>query len=164
MRSLFDLRGVANRDKRNRKVETIGMLDREVLNPVLTSASAVKNYSFLTSGDKLYLIANTLTGDNSYKNDYTIPAGAYLNGHLVEAWKGQKLVIDAEHIKFGDGQTYASNITAGTTLLKVNSSDELVITAEAPTSGVYFKVTDKCTLTGQAVKAEVLVVDQDTTG
>jgi hypothetical protein len=144
------------------KVETLGMLDREVLNPVLTSVSAVKNYSFLVVGGKLYLIANTLTGDDAYKDDYTIPAGEYLNGHLVEAWKGQKLVIDAKHIKFGVGQTYASNLTAGTTLLKVNDSNELVIADSAPASGVYFKVTDKCTLTGEAIKAEVLVVDEDT--
>lgn len=141
------------------KVETIGMLDREVLNPVLTSESAVANYSFLTVDGKLYLIANTLVGDDSYKDDYTIPAGEYLNGHLVEAWKGQKLVIDAKHITFGQSENYANSITAGTTLLKVDSNNKLVITATAPTSGVYFKVTDKCTLTGQAVKAEVLVVD-----
>lgn len=141
------------------KVETIGMLDREVLNPVLTSDSAVANYSFLTVDGKLYLIANTLVGDDSYKDDYTIPAGEYLNGHLVEAWKGQKLVIDAKHITFGQSETYANSITAGTTLLKVDSNNKLVITSTAPTSGVYFKVTDKCTLTGQAVKAEVLVVD-----
>lgn len=135
------------------------MLDREVLNPVLTSESAVANYSFLTVDGKLYLIANTLVGDDSYKDDYTIPAGEYLNGHLVEAWKGQKLVIDAKHITFGQSETYANSITAGTTLLKVDSNNKLVITSTAPTSGVYFKVTDKCTLTGQAVKAEVLVVD-----
>ena len=141
------------------KVETIGMLDREVLNPVLTSESAVANYSFLTVDGKLYLIANTLVGDDSYNDDYTIPAGEYLNGHLVEAWKGQKLVIDAKHITFGQSETYANSITAGTTLLKVDSNNKLVITSTAPTSGVYFKVTDKCTLTGQAVKAEVLVVD-----
>lgn len=141
------------------KVETIGMLDREVLNPVLTSESAVANYSFLTVDGKLYMIANTLVGDDSYKDDYTIPAGEYLNGHLVEAWKGQKLVIDAKHITFGQSETYANSITAGTTLLKVDSNNKLVITSTAPTSGVYFKVTDKCTLTGQAVKAEVLVVD-----
>ena len=141
------------------KVETIGMLDREVLNPVLTSESAVANYSFLTVDGKLYLIANTLVGDDSYKDDYTIPAGEYLNGHLVEAWKGQKLVIDAKRITFGQSENYANSITSGTTLLKVDSNNKLVITATAPTSGVYFKVTDKCTLTGQAVKAEVLVVD-----
>lgn len=135
------------------------MLDREVLNPVLTSESAVANYSFLTVDGKLYLIANTLVGDDSYKDDYTIPAGEYLNGHLVEAWKGQKLVIDAKHITFGQSESYANSITAGTTLLKVDSNNKLVITSTAPTSGVYFKVTDKCTLTGQAVKAEVLVVD-----
>ena len=135
------------------------MLDREVLNPVLTSESAVANYSFLTVDGKLYLIANTLVGDDSYNDDYTIPAGEYLNGHLVEAWKGQKLVIDAKHITFGQSETYANSITAGTTLLKVDSNNKLVITSTAPTSGVYFKVTDKCTLTGQAVKAEVLVVD-----
>lgn len=141
------------------KCETIGMLDREVLNPVLTSQSAVANNSFLTVDGKLYLIANTLSGDDSYKDDYTIPAGEYLNGHLVEAWKGQKLVIDAKHITFGSGEDYDSDITAGTTLLKVDSSDNLVITSNAPASGVYFKVTDKCTLTGEAVKAEVLLVD-----
>ena len=140
------------------KCETIGMLDREVLNPVLTSVSDVANYSFLASDGKLYLIANTLTGDNAYRDDYTIPAGEYLNGHLVEAWKGQKLVIDAKHITYGSGESYAG-ITAGTTLLKVDGSNHLVITDSAPASGVYFKVTDKCTLTGEAVKAEVLVVD-----
>ena len=83
------------------KVETLGMLDVAKVNPVLKSDKDVKNYSFLTFDGDLYLISNTITGDDAYREDIVIPAGEYLNGFMVEAWKGQKLVIDGKHIDGG---------------------------------------------------------------
>ena len=144
------------------KLETIGMLDRVAVNPVLTSASAVANYSFITDNGNLYLVANTITGDDAYKDDVTIPAGEYLNGHLIKSIEGQKLVIDEKHIKYGVSEDY-DDITAGTTILTVDSTTgKLEIAQSTPTSGIYFKVTDKCRLTGKAVKALIVVVDEDT--
>lgn len=143
--------------------ETIGMFDVAKVNPVIKSTSAVANYSFITDDGDLYLIMNTVTGDKAYTDNNTFAAGEYLNGYLVKAWESQKLVVDKKHIKFGDGQTYASNITAGTTLMTVDSTTgKLQIAQSAPESGIYFKVTDKCTLTEEAVKVKVIVVDKDT--
>lgn len=143
--------------------ETIGMFDVAKVNPVIKSANAVANYSFITDDGDLYLIMNTVVGDKAYTDDNTFAAGEYLNGYLVKAWESQKLVVDKKHIKFGDGQTYASSITAGTTLMTVDSTTgKLQIAQSAPASGIYFKVTDKCTLTEEAVKVKVIVVDKDT--
>lgn len=151
------------------KLETIGMLDRVVVNPVLTSANAVANYTFITDNGNLYLVANTITGDNAYVDDVTIPAGEYLNGHLIKSIEGQKLVIDEKHIKYGAGKDYDdivledADASTDATILTVDSSTgKLAIAQAAPASGIYFKVTDKCRLTGKAVKALIIVVDKDT--
>lgn len=139
------------------------MIDVAKVNPVIKSANAVANYSFMTVDGDLYIIMNTVVGDKAYTDDNTFAAGEYLNGYLVKSWESQKLVVDKKHIKFGDGQTYASNITAGTTLMTVDSTTgKLQIAQSAPASGIYFKVTDKCTLTEEAVKVKVIVVDKDT--
>lgn len=140
------------------KVETLGMLDVAKVNPVLKSETDVNNYSFLTFDGDLYLISNTITGDDAYREDIVIPAGEYLNGYLVKAWDGQKLVIDDKHIAYASGKKY-SDIVANTTLLTVSTDGKLAVATTAPTSGIYFKVTDKCNLTGKAVKAKVIVVD-----
>ena len=42
------------------------MYDIAKINPVLTSQSDVNNYSFITVDGILYLVMNTITGDNSY--------------------------------------------------------------------------------------------------
>lgn len=144
------------------KVETIGMLDNAVLNSVLKSDAEVANYQFVTDDGETYLVANTVTGDDAYVDDITFAAGEYLNGYNVKAWAGQKLVIDDKHISYASGKTYA-DIVAGTTLLNVADSGKLEIADAAPKSGVYFKVTDKCRLTGKAIKAKVIVVDATTT-
>lgn len=143
------------------RVETLGQIEICKNNPVVKSENDVANYSFITVDGDLYLVANTLTGDDAGKEDVVIKAGDFLNCFLVEAWKGQKLVADEKHIAYGESQSYAS-ITAGTTLLKANAAGKLEITASAPTSGVFFKVTDKVTLTENAVKMKVMVVDKDT--
>lgn len=141
------------------KVETVGMADVAKNNPVLKSQTAVANYSFITDDGDLYLISNTVTGDNAYVDNNTFAAGEYLNGFLVKAWEGQKLVIDEKHIAYASNKSYA-DIVVGTTLLGVDSSTgKLEVINSAPASGVYFKVTDKCTLTQKAVKAKVIVVD-----
>ena len=49
------------------KVETIGMLDVAKVNPVITSESDVTNNQFITHEDNVYLVANTLVGDDSYR-------------------------------------------------------------------------------------------------
>lgn len=141
------------------KLETIHELDRVVVDPTIKSVSAVKNYSFITNNGETYLVSNTITGDKAYANDYTFPAGEYLNGYLVKSLEGQKLVIDEEHIDYAVSADY-DDLTAGTTLLKVKSANgKLEVAAEAPTTGVYFKITDKCRLTGKAVKALIIVAD-----
>ena len=145
------------------KCKTVGMLDVAKVNPVLTSASDVVNYSFLYDDGDLYLIANQISGDDAYIEDVTIKAGEFLNGYLVKAWESQRLVIDAKHITFGSGETYEDDIvvTSGSeTLLAVDSStNELKIVANAPASGVYFVCKGKVTLTEKAVEVKVMVVD-----
>ena len=131
------------------------MYDIAKINPVLTSQSDVNNYSFITVDGILYLVMNTITGDNSYIDDAVIPAGEFLNGYQVDAWLGQKLVVDEKHISYASGADY-DDITAGTTLLKPKSDGTLEVASTAPSSGIYFKVTDKVVLTEKAVKMKVM--------
>lgn len=132
------------------KCQTLGMLDIAKVNPVLTHTEDVKNYSILTLEDKLYLIANSVTGDACYSDDYVIKKGEFLNGFLIEAWNGQKLIVDGKHIE--------------DELDTLNVNDKLeaqadggLKKADSPT-GTYFKLTKKgVTLTGPAVEVEVVV-------
>lgn len=150
------------------KVETIGMLDVARINPVLTSLSDVTNNSFIVANGITYLILNDIHGDDAYKDVVTIKAGDFLNGYDVSAWAGQKLVIDEKHIAYGVSEDYddlvVEDVATSTdgTMLKVKTGGKLETTDTAPTSGVYFVVTDKVTLTEKAVKARVVVVDTDT--
>ena len=139
------------------KVETLGMLDIAKINPVLKSENDVVNNSFLTVGGITYVILNDINGDDAYKDGVVIKAGEYLNGYDLSAWAGQKLVIDEKHITYASGADY-DDITAGTTLLKPKTDGTLEVTSTAPESGVYFKVTDKVTLTGKAVKVLIMGV------
>ena len=133
------------------KIETLGMLDSAKVNPVLTHTADVKNYSFLKIDEELYLIANTVTGDDSYKEDVVIEKGNYLNGFLVRAWDGQKLVIDAKHIK--------DELTTINVDDKLEAQEDGTLKkSEGEATGTYFVVTDKgVTLTGAAIKAKVVV-------
>lgn len=139
------------------KCETVGMLDIAKINPVLTSQNDVVNNSFLTVDGIAYVILNDINGDDAYKDGVTIKAGEYLNGYDLSAWAGQKLVVDEKHITYASGADY-DDITAGTTLLKPKTDGTLEVASTAPESGVYFKVTDKVTLTGKAVKVLIMGV------
>ena len=133
------------------RFETVGMIEVAKNNPVLTSNSDVTNYSFITVDGDLYLVMNVIIGDDAYVEDAVIPAGEYLNGFLVEAWKSQKLVVDGKHIT-GGVTAATKNATLGV------GSDGKLKTGVAPESGVYFKVTDTgVTLTEPAVKVKVCV-------
>ena len=138
------------------KVETIGMMDNAVLNSVLQSENEVANYQFVANDGDTYLVCNTVTGDDAYVDDVKFAAGEYLNGYNVKAWEGQKLVVDEKHIAYDDEKTYA-DLVAGTTLLTINADGKLAIATAAPTAGVYFKVTDKCRLTSNAVKVKICI-------
>lgn len=145
------------------KIETVGMLDVAKINPVLKSTSDVTNYDFITFDNILYLICNTIVGDNSYRENVVIPAGEYLNGYQVDAFIGQKLVVDEKHIAYASGQSYddlkvadaSASPAVAATILTVNANGKLAIASSAPESGIYFKVTDKVNLTEKAVKVLV---------
>lgn len=130
------------------KVETIGMYDVAKINPTLVSDKAVKNYSFVTVDDILYLIDNTVVGDDSYKEDISFPAGDKLNGYAVKAWEGQKLVVDAKHVVGG-----ISTLSKGDVLV---ANDEGKLEA-GEAAGVHFVVSEKTTLTEPAIKVVVTV-------
>jgi hypothetical protein len=130
------------------KFETIGAISVSKVNPVIKMEQDVVNNSFITYGDELYLVSNTITGDDSYKDDVVIPAGEFVNGYLVKALEGLNLVIDGKHVDGG-----VSALEAGAIL--VAGDDGKLKTGEA--SGVHFVVIDKTTLTEAAVKVKVAV-------
>lgn len=132
--------------------EVIGMLDVAKVNPVITSENDVTNNQFVTHEGNVYLVANTLVGDNSYREDVVFKSGEYLNGYLVKAWEGQNLVIDAKHIE-GEYSTYAEKDK----ILTIETNGKLKAGTKPTAGTVYLTVTDKCTLTEKAVKARVCV-------
>ena len=124
------------------------MLDVNKNNPVIKATADTPNYSFVTENGILYLVANTLTGDDSYREDVVIPAGEYLNGFQVDAWAGKKLFIDGKHIEGG-----VDALKGGDTL--VVSDGKL---AKGDAAGVHFVVTDiNLMLTEKAIKARVAI-------
>ena len=133
------------------KFETIGMNEVAKLNSVITLQDDVVNNQFITHEDNDYLVMNTFTGDDSYREDVVIKAGEHINGYLVKAWEGQNLVVDDKHVT-DDYNTYAVKDTE----LVIDADGKLTV-GSAPESGVYFVVVDKCTLTEKAVKVRVCV-------
>ena len=138
------------------KTHVLGMLDRAVTNPILTSVSAVKNGSILTIDGRTYLIANTVTGDDAYVDGATFAAGEYLNGYDLKAWVGEELVLDEKHISYSGTDDY-DDIVVGTTLLKAKADGTLEFAVAAPETGYYFAVTGKTRLTEKAVIVKICV-------
>lgn len=132
------------------RCETIGQIEVAKVNPVIKMEQDVVNNSFIEhEGDK-YLVSNTITGDGAYKDDVVIKAGEFVNGYRLDAWHGQKLVVDGKHIEGG--------------VATLNIGDKLVIgsdgklTAYNSESGIYFVVTDFVTLTEAAVKVQIVAM------
>lgn len=137
------------------KVETIGMYDVAKINPTLVSDKDVVNHSFISVDNVLYLIDNTVVGDDAYKEGIVIPAGEKLNGYIVKAWEGQKLVVDGKHVEGG-----IESLKDGDVLV---AKDGKLATGEAV--GTYFIVAGKTTLTEAAIKVTIAVgANADTTG
>ena len=137
------------------KVETIGMYDVAKINPTLVSDKDVANHSFISVDNILYLIDNTVVGDDAYKEGIVIPAGEKLNGYVVKAWEGQKLVVDGKHVEGG-----IESLEDGDVLI---AKDGKLATGEAV--GTYFIVAGKTTLTEAAIKVTIAVgANADTTG
>lgn len=132
------------------KCETLGMMDVAKNNPVLTSEKDLPNYSFVVDDGDAYVVINTTNGGDSYKEGVVIKAKEPLNGFLLEAWKGQKLVIDAKHIN-GEFATYS---VADTVLVIDEATNKLKVGTAA---GVHFIVKDKTTLTENAVVAKIAI-------
>jgi hypothetical protein len=73
-----------------------------------------------------------------------------MRGFQVDAWIGQKLIVDGKHIAYASGKSYAD--LAVDDILTVTNAGKLEVADDAPESGIYFKITDKVTLTEAAVK------------
>lgn len=132
------------------KCETLGMFDVAKNNPVLTSDKDLVNYSFVIDDGETYVVMNEIGGDNAYREGVVIKAGEFLNGFNLEAWKGQRLVIDGKHI-VGDFAT----VSAVDTVLVVDEATGKLKTGSA--TGVHLVVKETTTLTENAVIAKVVV-------
>lgn len=130
------------------KLETVGMWEVAKSNPVIKLDKDIPNYSFINHEGFDYLVYNTANGDDSYREGIVIKAGEWINGLLLKAWEGQKLVIDAKHIKGGVSTLEKDSIL-------VIGDDGMLKAGEA--DGVHLKVTEKTVLTEDAVKAVVCV-------
>ncbi len=130
------------------KFETVGMYDDARNNPTLKLDEAVKNHSFVEIDGVLYLIDNTIVGDDAYRDGVEIPAGEFLRGYPLEALKGQKLVVDGKHVTGGiDALNKGDILVAG--------EDGNLTTGEA--AGVHFVVDEPTVLTEAAIKVVVTV-------
>ncbi len=128
------------------------MYDIAKINPVLTANKDVANYSFIVDDGITYVVMNEFTGDEAYLPNATIKAGDFLNGYDISAWVNQKLVIDGEHVTGG-----ITDLTVGTSTLVVDATTGK-LKAGTPEAGEFgFKVTEKTTLTGAAIKARIFV-------
>lgn len=145
------------------KCETLGMIQIAKNNPVLTSETDTAIYDFIKKDGIVYLVANTLSGDESYRNDVVIKAGDFISGFEIAAWEGMNLIVDEKHIAYGENVDY-DDITVGTTLMTIGDTGKLEISENAPNDGLYFKVIEKCRLTEKAVKVLIMVADDAVVG
>lgn len=132
------------------KCETLGMLDVAKNNPVLKSDKDVKNYSFIVDDGDSYVVMNTNSGDDAYKEGVVIKAGEPLNGFDLKAWEGQRLVIDGKHI---DGD-FATVSVADTVLVIDKATGKLKV---GTGTGINLVVKATTRLTEDAVIAKIVI-------
>lgn len=132
------------------KCETLGMLDVAKNNPVLKSDKDVANYSFIVDDGDSYVVMNTNSGDDAYKEGVVIKAGEPLNGFDLKAWEGQRLVIDGKHI---DGD-FATVSVADTVLVIDEATGKLKV---GTGTGINLVVKATTRLTEDAVIAKIVI-------
>lgn len=132
------------------KCETLGMLDVAKNNPVLMSDKDVANYSFIVDDGDSYVVMNTNSGDDAYKEGVVIKAGEPLNGFDLKAWEGQRLVIDGKHI---DGD-FATVSVADTVLVIDEATGKLKV---GTGTGINLVVKATTRLTEDAVIAKIVI-------
>lgn len=132
------------------KCETLGMLDVAKNNPVLKSDKDVANYSFIVDDGDSYVVMNTNSGDDAYKESVVIKAGEPLNGFDLKAWEGQRLVIDGKHI---DGD-FATVSVADTVLVIDEATGKLKV---GTGTGINLVVKATTRLTEDAVIAKIVI-------
>ena len=132
------------------KCETLGMLDVAKNNPVLKSDKDVANYSFIVDDGDSYVVINTNSGDDAYKEGVVIKAGEPLNGFDLKAWEGQRLVIDGKHI---DGD-FATVSVADTVLVIDEATGKLKV---GTGTGINLVVKATTRLTEDAVIAKIVI-------
>lgn len=132
------------------KCETLGMLDVAKNNPVLKSDKDVANYSFIVDDGDSYVVMNTNSGDDAYKEGVVIKAGEPLNGFDLKAWEGQRLVIDGKHI---DGD-FATVSVADTVLVIDEATGKLKV---GTGTGINLVVKATTRLTENAVIAKIVI-------
>lgn len=132
------------------KCETLGMLDVAKNNPVLKSDKDVANYSFIVDDGDSYVVMNTNSGDDAYKEGVVIKAGEPLNGFDLKAWEGQRLVIDGKHI---DGD-FATVSVADTVLVIDEAAGKLKV---GTGTGINLVVKATTRLTEDAVIAKIVI-------
>ena len=132
------------------KCETLGMLDVAKNNPVLKSDKDVANYSFIVDDGDSYIVMNTNSGDDAYKEGVVIKAGEPLNGFDLKAWEGQRLVIDGKHI---DGD-FATVSVADTVLVIDEVTGKLKV---GTGTGINLVVKATTRLTEDAVIAKIVI-------
>lgn len=115
------------------KLEHLGSFNNIVNSPVLTYTKDIPNYSFIIINDCLYLIANTLTGDDSYRDDIVIPAGKPLNGFFCKSLEGENLIIDKKHVEGNANELLVDDILVAQDNGKLGKGD---------ISNIYFLITD----------------------
>lgn len=132
------------------KCETLGMLDVAKNNPVLKSDKDVANYSFVVDDGDSYVVMNTNSGDDAYKEGVVIKAGEPLNGFDLKAWEGQRLVIDGKHI---DGD-FATVSVVDTVLVIDEATGKLKV---GTGTGINLVVKATTRLTEDAVIAKIVI-------
>lgn len=132
------------------KCETLGMLDVAKNNPVLKSDKDVTNYSFIVDDGDSYVVMNTNSGDDAYKEGVVIKAGEPLNGFDLKAWEGQRLVIDGKHI---DGD-FATVSVADTVLVIDEATGKLKV---GTGTGINLVVKATTRLTEDAVITKIVI-------
>jgi hypothetical protein len=153
------------------KLNSIGMFKTEKNRPTVKAHTDIDNYYLCTisdgltvapvvgtstasQSDDIYIVMNTITGDNRYVAENTIASADYCNTFLVKQWENQDLIVTEDSITYESGVNYAS-ISAGTTNFVAGSDGKFNISVDTSYHGVYFACVEKLLYNGNAIAVTV---------